>query len=310
MLLEYKYLFGPVASRRLGLSLGVDIIPFKTCTYNCVYCECGATTQLTVERRSWVKPEEVMAEIEHFLKREIPADFITFSGSGEPTLNKDLGWLILEIKKRTNIPIAVLTNGSLLWDESVREALYSADLVIPSLDAVSEAVFKKINRPSPVLNINTIIEGIITFRKEFKSNLWLEILFCKGINDSRDEIDLLADAVQRINPDKVQIGTVVRPPAVPDVQPVDMKFLQEVVTKFGERAEIIGSPYQPPKSEEKIISDADIINLLRRRPTTTEELSRAFEVSPELLAKQLRQLQQQGKIIVFQFDGTTFFKVK
>ncbi|MCD6385812.1 radical SAM protein [Candidatus Sumerlaeota bacterium] len=306
----YKYLFGPVASRRLGLSLGVDIIPFKTCTYNCVYCECGPTTRLTVERRSWVKPEEVLAEIEHFLARQIPTDFITFSGSGEPTLNKDIGWLISEIKKRTNIPVSVLTNGSLLWDESVRQALYSADLVIPSLDAVSDAVFKRINRPHPALNINTIIDGIVTFRREFQGNLWLEILLCKGINDASDEIERLADAIQRINPDKVQVGTVVRPPAVPGIKPVDKEFLEDVVNQFGDKAEIIGLPAGSKKTSEKIVSDNDIINLLRRRPTTAEELGRAFDVSPELLAKQLYQLQQRGKILVFQFEGNTFYKVK
>lgn len=308
MLSRYKYLFGPVASRRLGLSLGVDIVPFKTCTYNCVYCECGPTTKLITERQSWYEREEVLDEIKDFLQRKIFADFITFSGSGEPTLNKDIGWLIQEIKKLTPIRVAVLTNGSLLWQSDVRADLMAADVVIPSLDAVSEEVFKRVNLPAQHLKIETIIEGIIKFREEFKGELWLEILFCQSINDSEDEVQRLVSVVKRIQPHKIQLGTVVRPPAQESIKPVTASFLKRVVRLFGDRAEIIG--YPPSKQEQKtsMVSDDAILNLLQRRPTTASELSRAFNVPLSELSKQLFKLERSGKIQAYEFDSKTFYK--
>lgn len=299
-----------MASRRLGLSLGVDIVPFKTCSYNCVYCECGATTKLTTERRSWVDKNKILAEIEDFLSRRIPTNYITFSGSGEPTLNRDIGWLINETKKRTSIRAAVLTNGSLLHDSDVRSELKAADLVIPSLDAVSLEVFRKINRPAHGLDPESIIQGNIEFRKMFKGDLWLEILFCKGINDSKEEVEKIKAAVQRIKPDRVQVGTIVRPPAVEGLEPVDNEFLDRVVEEFGSGAEVIGRAGIQQTSEPETIPDSDILDLVRRRPTTAMELSNAFHVPVEKLLKQLHQMEQQEKLISFTFDGGTFYKAK
>lgn len=307
---RYKYLFGPVASRRLGLSLGVDIVPLKTCTYDCVYCECGATTQKVLERKSWMEPKEVLAEIKDFLRRNNAADFITFTGSGEPTLNKDFGWLIRETKKLTQIPLAVLTNGSLLWDEQVREELMAANVVLPSLDAVSEKVFNWINRPSPQLGINKIIAGIARFRQEFTGEVWLEILFCKGINDSEEEIKNLVKAVELIRPHKIQLGTVVRPPAIAGIEEVDDNFLARVVQQLGEPAEIIGHPRVKQKRPEPVVADEELLNLLRRRPTTAEELSRAFDVPLTELSKQLHQLELHGKIEAYKYGSEIFFKAR
>jgi wyosine [tRNA(Phe)-imidazoG37] synthetase (radical SAM superfamily) len=183
----YKHLFGPVPSRRLGMSLGVDLIPKKVCSLNCVYCEVGKTTNLTLERKEYVSVEAVKAELKHYFNHNSFAvpDYITFSGSGEPTLNIYLGEILQFIKEnKPDIPIAVLTNGTLLYKEEVRKSLLQADVVLPSLDAATEPVFKKINRPVKDLNISECIQGLIEFRKEFSNKIWLEIFILPGYNDN------------------------------------------------------------------------------------------------------------------------------
>ena len=181
-------IFGPVPSRRLGFSLGVDVIPLKTCTYNCIYCQLERTTQKTLRRAEYVAVEPILQELQHVLSLGQNIDYITFSGSGEPTLNAKLGEMIREIREMTSIPVAVLTNGSLLSEREVREDLSAADLVIPSLDAVSEEAFQRVNRPHGRLKIGAIIEGLKVFRRAFQGQLWLEIMFVKGINDTPEEI--------------------------------------------------------------------------------------------------------------------------
>ena len=176
-------IFGPVPSRRLGFSLGVDTIPFKTCSLDCIYCQLGRTTNKTIERKEYIAGENILREIEEILKRKKKIDYITFSGSGEPTLNSRMEEMITQIKRLTSIPVAILTNGTLLYQPRMREELMEADLVIPSLDAVSEEVFEKINRPHHKLKINEVIKGINTFSQEFRGKIWLEIMLVKGVND-------------------------------------------------------------------------------------------------------------------------------
>jgi len=169
-----KHVFGPVASRRLGISLGVDIIPFKTCSFDCIYCECGKTTHITLERKKFVDPGKVLEEIKNAINPELHPriDYITFSGAGEPTLNNDIGHIITSIKSFTTIPVAVLTNGALLYMKEVREDISNADLVLPSLDAATPAIFSTINHPHPELDIQTVINGLIAFGNEFKGQIW------------------------------------------------------------------------------------------------------------------------------------------
>jgi len=181
-------IFGPVPSRRLGFSLGVDTIPFKTCSLDCIYCQLGRTTNKTIERKEYIAGEDILREIEEILKQKKKIDYITFSGSGEPTLNSRMEEMITQIKRLTSIPIAILTNGTLLYQPRMREELMEADLVIPSLDAVSEKVFEKVNRPCHSLKINEVIEGIETFSQEFRGKIWLEIMLVKGVNDFPGEI--------------------------------------------------------------------------------------------------------------------------
>jgi wyosine [tRNA(Phe)-imidazoG37] synthetase (radical SAM superfamily) len=183
-----KMIYGPVPSRRLGISLGLDIIPFKTCSYDCIYCQLGRTTEQTLERRSYVTISSLINQLKEVLELNEEIDYITFSGSGEPTLNQDIGEMIRKVKELTCIPVAVLTNGSLLWEERVRKNLSYADLVVPSLDAVSEEVFRRVNRPASGLSIEKVLRGLESFTWSFKGKIYLEVMLVKGMNDSEEEI--------------------------------------------------------------------------------------------------------------------------
>ena len=213
-------LFGPVPSRRLGRSLGVDMVPYKTCSFNCVYCELGQTTCQTLQRESFLDLDLAIRELrERLAQLQGEVDYITLAGSGEPTLNSGLGDLVSRIKGLTQIPVAVLTNSSLLPDPEVRKELQEVDLIVPSLDAVSQRVFEQINLPVKGIRAGEILESLIALRKEFHGQIWLEILFCRGINDHTAEVEQLHQAVKAIGPDQIQLNTVVRPPAVEGILP-------------------------------------------------------------------------------------------
>jgi wyosine [tRNA(Phe)-imidazoG37] synthetase (radical SAM superfamily) len=226
--------FGPKRSRRLGRSLAVDVIPRKTCPLDCVYCELGRTDHLTLERKEYVRADAVLEELREVLRnQEGEIDYITLSASGEPTLNSKLGEIIREIKRMTTIPVAVLTNGVLLFREDVRKDLLAADVVLPSLDAVSDHAFEAINRPHGRLDIEEVIDGLIAFRREFTGQIWLEILLVKGINDTPEELALLKSASERIGPDIIHLNTVVRPPAEGWARRVEVEDLRRIRRYFG-----------------------------------------------------------------------------
>lgn len=238
-----KYIYGPLKSRRLGFSLGLTLTPTKVCNLNCVYCQLGKTTKQLNERKEYLPIEEIFGELEWWLKNN-PEEAkklacITLSGSGEPTLNNKIGELILKIKGISNLPVTVITNGSLLNDSAVRRDLLAADLIIPSLDAADPKVFAKVDRPHPDLKIEDIIEGLIKLKKEFRGKIWLEIMIIKGINDDLRHIKRLKEAVEKINPDKVQLNSPVRSTAEPDILPVNKKKLEKIKEIIGGRCEII-----------------------------------------------------------------------
>jgi GTPase len=208
-----KIIFGPVNSKRLGNSLGIDIVPYKICTFDCIYCEIGKTTKKTIERESFFDPEILIPELDESLKKHRDLNFITFSGSGEPTLNKDIGKIIDLIKDRTDIPITVITNGSLLHIEQVREDISKADLIMPSLDAPSDEIFKLINQPHKNLEFEKIISGLEKLRDSFPGRIDLEIMFIKGLNDSNQTINSFKKVLSRLKFDSLFLNTVVRPPA-------------------------------------------------------------------------------------------------
>ena len=225
----YKYLFGPVPSRRLGMSLGVDLVPHKVCSLNCVYCECGRTTNLTLERKEYIPYDGVVKEIAHYLEHNPAPDYITFSGSGEPTLNVRIGDVLHFIKTKSKTPVAVLTNGSLFYDKSVRAGLLESDVVLPSLDAAEDSAFRKINRPFYKLDIPEYIRGLIDFRKEYKGQIWLEVLIIPGLNDTKENLQALKEAFLQIQPEEIQLNTLDRPGAVENIRAATRKELQEIV---------------------------------------------------------------------------------
>ncbi len=225
----YNHIFGPINSRRLGTSLGIDAIYFKVCSFDCLYCEVGITNIKTIERKEWVKKDDIIAELKDYLaKNDKKLDYITFSGSGEPTLNSKIGEIIDEIKKITNTKVAVLTNSSLIYDKNVQNELLKADLVVPSLDAVTETLFHKIDLPHKDIKIENIINGLIEFRKIYTGQIWLEVLVLKGFNDTEEEFNKIADCVKLIKPDKVQINNLDRKPSYDIAKKADFETVEKL----------------------------------------------------------------------------------
>ena len=292
-----RFIYGPVPSRRLGLSLGVDLVPRKTCTYDCVYCQLGRTTNKTVKRDIYLPIEPIIGEIAESLGHmDSPVDYITFSGSGEPTLHSQIGHIIREIKEMTSIPVAVITNGSLLFMDEVKRDLGEADVVIPSLDAVSKTVYETINRPERSLEIHRVIQGVVDFREQFRGQIWVEILFCRGINDDHSEIAKMKEVLGRINPDRIQLNTVYRPPAEDFASPLEEERLREIKEIFGAKASVI-TPYRGKRSLwRKGEVEAQIIDALRRRPLTAEDMAEVLGLHPQELIKHLKLLRNRNTI--------------
>lgn len=303
---DFRYVFGPVPSRRLGHSLGIDLVPYKTCTYDCVYCQLGSTSRKTVERKSYVPVEDVLGEVRRRLASGLRPDYITLSGSGEPTLNADVGRVIDGIKSITEIPVAVLTNGSFLWMEDVRRALLHADLVVPSLDAGTPETFARINRPHDAISFERMVEGMIAFREEYSGNLWLEVFLVDGMNDSDDEITHIAELARRIGPDRIQLNTVTRPPAEASTRPLKNERLVEIAQRFVPPAEVIAD-ISPDIPDKKMGCMEDIAGMCRRRPCTLQDISKSLGLNPSEVSKYLQELQRQGSIKTQELEGRTYF---
>ncbi len=306
---QTRHVFGPVPSRRLGISLGVDIIPFKTCSLDCLYCECGRTTLRTIERQSFFPPRRVLDELQAILPGIPHLDFITFSGSGEPTLNSDLGWLIGGIRGLSTAPIAVLTNGTLLSRADVRRELLGADVVLPSLDAALAAGFARINQPAPGLDVGCIVAGMEAFRREYAGKIWLEVFILKGVNDGEADIAALGAALCRIRPDKVQLNTLDRPPAYPGVESADFALLEsvrrnwsglpvEIIKRAGRREEI-------PAFSSNL--ENSLLNTIRRRPLTIDDLRTLTGKSEEDLRRYLEVLETEKKVKPVIEGGRIFY---
>jgi len=301
------HLFGPVPSRRLGRSLGVDLIPPKTCPYNCIYCEVGPTTCQTRQRFSY-QTEAMISEMADYLKDPGPApDFITLAGSGEPTLNLGLGRIIREIKAMTDIPVAVLTNGALLYLPEVRRELAAADVVLPSLDAAREETYRAINRPLPELSLESLLEGLMSFRREYRGRIWLEVMLLKGLNDTEDELTLLRRAIQKIAPDKIQINTAVRPVVEAAARPLDAGEMEAAAATLGGPVEVIAS-----FSRADIVGisgrDDDFVEMLSRRPMTAPDLAQALGLPLVQVVARLKRLQDSGRISHNRYHDQEFYR--
>ncbi|MCJ7804091.1 MAG: radical SAM protein [Desulfobacterales bacterium] len=307
---KYQYLYGPVPSRRLGRSLGIDLVPHKICTYDCIYCQIGKTTDKTLVRKEYVPVKEILEEVRRFLKEETSSiDHLSLSGSGEPTLHSQIRSVIEGIKTITSIPVAVITNGSLLYEEEVRQDLLHADIVLPSLDAVSSEVFMRINRPRPGFSIEKVIEGLVEFRKVYKGQIWLEILFCKGVNDSKEELLRMKKAVDRIQPDRIHLNTVVRPPSEKWAAPLSQKEMEEIQVYFGEKASIITEFDRHPSSISGRDIKEEILEILKRRPLSLSDLSKGMGIPQNELDEYIKPLAQEGKIQTRIFGGSIYYEI-
>jgi wyosine [tRNA(Phe)-imidazoG37] synthetase (radical SAM superfamily) len=307
-----KYLFGPVNSRRLGLSLGVDLVPYKTCPLNCVYCECGETTTLTAAITEYVPTTEVIAELDTYLSGSPRIDVITFSGSGEPTLHSGIGKVIGHCKdKYPQYKIAVLTNGVLLWNPVVRQSLARADIVIPSLDAVSPEVFSRIARPARDITPDRVVEGLVEFRKGFPGKIYLEVFIVPGLNDTESELAKLKEAFGRIKPDRLQINTLDRPGAEDWVQPADRERLlriREFFAPFG--AEIIGKPERKRSADRHVGGlEKAIIQVLHRRPSTLEDLCGSLGADRGAVEEILASMSEAGIITAERLARGLFYRM-
>lgn len=289
------YVFGPVPSRRLGLSLGVDIIPFKTCSLSCRYCQVGETPVTSLERKAYVPVDAVLDEIELFFRSGKRADWVTLSGSGEPTLHSGIGDIIAGVKRITDVPVCVITNGTLLWDREVRRAILPADAVMPSLDSATGDVFRVLCQPHPDLSIERIIEGLAAFRDEYAGELWLEILLVDGVNDTKPELAALKTAIELIRPDRIQLNTVVRPPYDTSVYPVEAARLEQIRDYFGDRAEVVAAPFTDIREGGEVTRD-DILAYLRRRPGSVDDICTALGASRIIAERMLDALARDGEI--------------
>lgn len=304
---EYKHLYGPVPSRRLGRSLGLDMVPMKTCCFDCIYCQLGATTVHTAERREYVDVEDVLRELEAWLEAGGEADYLTFAGCGEPTLNINLGDAMARAREMSGIPVCLLTNGALLWRKGVRDSAMQADLIMPSLDAGTQETFERVNQPVKGLFIDQVIDGLKETVIEYHAEVWLEVMLVSGINDTDDELAALGESIREIRPDQVQINTVVRPAPGRDVERVDNGTLVRARVILGPNATVISSAWEREVPEGAEHSAQEVLALVSYRPCTVEDVSHGLGMHPNESIKYLQHLISEGKLEREDREGETFF---
>jgi wyosine [tRNA(Phe)-imidazoG37] synthetase (radical SAM superfamily) len=295
--------YGPVPSRRLGRSLGVDLVPLKTCTYDCVYCQLGRTTRKTVRRQHWVDPSDVVAQVRAKLESE--PDVIALAGSGEPTLHAGIGDVIAGIKQITDVPVAVITNGSLLSRATVRRGVAAADIVLPSLDAPSDGLFQLVNRPHKALRFADVVGGMIAFRQGYRGQLWLEVMMLAGVTGMVAEVERLAELAARISPDRIQLNTAVRPPAESFVAPVAESSLQEFAGLFTPHAEVIADTTSA--GGDRVAARADILALLSRRPCTVADIAAGLGIHHGEALKAATALVSEGALELLAHEDQSFY---
>ncbi len=303
---ERRFVYGPVPSRRLGLSLGLSVVPAKTCTLDCGYCQVGLTTDKTITRRSYYPVAAIIDEVAAAVEQARP-DYITFSGEGEPTLNRDIGTLIRRLKRRFRIPVAVITNGTLLYRPDVRRDLLACDLVVPSLDAADQRVFARVNRNHSGLSVERMIDGLARFRRQYRGQLWLEVMLVKGVNDAPEHVARLRQAAWRIRPDRVQLNTVVRPPADRRCQPLTGDDLEQVALLFGPGTDVVSLPRARRRGRAAVSEDA-ILATVRGRPVTEQDLCWSLGYRAAELRPVLGRLVRAGKVRRTGFGGRVFYE--
>jgi wyosine [tRNA(Phe)-imidazoG37] synthetase (radical SAM superfamily) len=305
-----KYVFGPVPSRRLGQSLGIDTIPLKTCNWNCVYCQLGRTQPVTNERKQYYPPEEIVAEVQEALQAHQPGeiDWVTFVGSGEPLLHSSTGWLIRQVKQMTDLPVAVITNGSLLYLPEVREELSVADAVLPTLDAGTAALYRQINRPHAEITYARLVDGLIAFREEYQGKLWVEVMLVRDLNDSPEALGDIAEVLKRVRPDAVHINLPTRPPVETWVLPPTDESLMQALAILGHVAEVV----HPAEGSFDLSGYDDpidaILTIITRHPMREAELERALSRwSPGKVQQVLAELEASQRAQVVERYGVRFW---
>ncbi len=302
----YHYLFGPVPSRRLGRSLGIDLIPFKTCTMNCVYCQLGETTCEVSERGDYVPIQDVLVELEQWKKTDGQADHITLAGSGEPTLHTHFGDVFRWVKGNTDIQSVLLTNGSLLHYPEVREEAALADKVKVTLSAWDEASFQQIHRPAQGVTFDLLVKGEQAFRDRYSGELSVEVFIVEGINSQVSKVQQLAEIVRSIKPDRIDINTVVRPPAVAGIGAPPAEKLQALAELFGEKAAVTATFKKQGFASMEISEDA-LLGLIQRHPATSGQLAAEFNVPEDEVYKNLRQMVAAGLVVVEKTGSETYY---
>lgn len=301
------YIFGPVPSRRLGLSLGIDLVPFKTCSYDCIYCQVGRTTNKTIECKEFFPVSTIIDKLKERLEHVSP-DVITFSGSGEPTLYSKIDVIIKEIRKLTDIKLALLTNGSLLWREDIRKRVLDIDIIMPTITTTFDDTFKKIHRPHSALDISTILDGLVSLRREYNGAIYLELFLLAGINDNEKELLALRNIIDKISADKIQINTVVRPPSDRRAISVDIERLKEIKDFLGETAEIIADVPRLSPSIKKDDNVMQILNMIKRRPVRDIDIANAMGIKMDEVRAILKGLLVKGMISMYKHLGETYYK--
>lgn len=302
-----NFVFGPVPSRRLGYSLGVDIIPRKYCNFDCIYCQVGKTTIKSSSREKFFNPDVIITQVVDSIQHLEKIDFVTFSGSGEPTLNENLGIIIHEIKKLTTVPVAVITNSSLLSMEDVRNDLINADVILPSLDAASDEVFKRINRPQSNIELMSIVNGLRVFRKHFNGLIWLEIMLIKGINDSEGELHQLRKIINDLDVDKIHLNTVTRPPCEKNASQLSLNELKRIMTFFGNTCEIISEFEKNGVCKEQSGWNEKIYDILKRRSLTVQDIVKITGATGSQIKEQLKNMKEKGLIKTYRLGNEIYF---
>ena len=307
-----EYVYGPVPSRRLGKSLGIDPIPSKTCNYQCIYCQLGKTTNFSNTRQNFYPKSEIIDEMKDaIIENEDKFDYITFVGSGEPTLYKDLGDLIIAAKKFSEKPVCVITNGALLFEKEIQEALIHADVVLPSLDAGDKKSFIKINRPHPSIKFENVIKGFTDFKKKFTGKFWIEIMIMRRINDSREELLKIKDIIDKIKPERIDINVPIRPPAetwvrIPNKNVISL--LNEVFNNYNN----INFPEMGKFGVFSLDFEKEILSIIERHPMRQEQILETFsseKFNEKDILIQLDEMESENKIKKYVYNNQIFWRL-
>ncbi|MHA1784739.1 MAG: radical SAM protein [Candidatus Helarchaeota archaeon] len=305
-----KHVFGPVPSRRLGSSLGIDPIPSKTCNFGCVYCQLGATTNKTNDRKSFFPPDEILNEIKEALDNTSQKiDFITVLASGEPLLYLDIGYLIKEIKKISELPTCLITNGALIAEKSVQDEILEFDVLMPTLDAGNEKTFLKINRPHYKVKFEKMIEGFISFRMKYSGQIWMEVMLIKDVNDTPIELQQIKEKLNFIKPDRVYINVPIRPPAEPWVKipsEESLKLAKDILGAYKNISEIESGEFSLHSSN----FEDELLSIIRRHPLRDEQIIETFSnLTIEQIHENLKKLESNNKIQKINYQGRIFYKL-